>query len=67
MAVRDWRVPHGLGRLGDLTATGLRGNDEQFELSTMPADSPEAVSQAERFERLTSSAIPLDAAESMAI
>jgi HKD family nuclease len=52
---------------GNLTATGLRGNDEQFELSTMPADRPEAISQAERFERLTSSAVPLDAAESMAI
>ncbi|MEJ7876888.1 MAG: phospholipase D family protein, partial [Solirubrobacterales bacterium] len=31
---------------GNLTSTGLRGNDEQFELATMAADGPEAAAQA---------------------
>ena len=52
---------------GNLTSTGLRGNDEQFELATMAADGSEAAAQAERFERLTARAIPLDAVEGTAI
>ena len=52
---------------GNLTSTGLRGNDEQFELATMAADGSEAAAQAERFERLTARAIPLDAIEGTAI
>jgi HKD family nuclease len=52
---------------GNLTSTGLRGNDEQFELATMAADGSESAAQALRFERLTARAIPLDKVEGTAI
>lgn len=45
---------------GNLTSSGLRGNDEQFELFSMPAGGPEAAVQAERFDRLTANALPLE-------
>lgn len=45
---------------GNLTSSGLRGNDEQFELYSVPASGPEAVAQTDRFDRLVSSALPLE-------
>ena len=52
---------------GHLTSTGLRGNDEQFEVATMSADGSESAAKALRFERLTARAIPLDAIQGTAI
>lgn len=52
---------------GNLTSTGLRGNDEQFELMSMPADSAEAEAQRQRLENLIAHAVPLDLVHGQAI
>lgn len=52
---------------GNLTASGLRTNDEQFELLSLPRDSDAAIAQVDRFERLTRNAVPLDRVEGSAI
>lgn len=51
---------HVLSGSGNLTSAGLRGNDEQFELYTVPAGGAAAAAQAARFDRLVTNALPLD-------
>jgi hypothetical protein len=58
---------HVLSGSGNLTGSGMRGNDEQFEVYSLPAGSPDAEAQHERFARLTLTARSLDAVEGSAI
>ena len=65
--VESGGILHVLSGSGNLTGAGLRGNDEQFEIYSMPADGPAAEAQHERFDRLTVKARSIDAVEGSAI
>jgi HKD family nuclease len=51
---------HVLSGSGNLTAGGLRDNDEQFELVRVPLGGAAADAQEQRFARITAAAVPLD-------
>ncbi len=52
---------------GNLTAGGLVGNQEQFEVLSLPSDSAEAQAQEERFALLVAGAVSLEEVEGSAI
>jgi HKD family nuclease len=52
---------------GNLTASGMTTNDEQFEVLTVARGSDAALAHVDRFERLTRNAVPLDQIEGSAI
>lgn len=58
---------HVLSGSGNLTRSGMGGNDEQWECYSVAIGGPEAEAQQERFARLTMRAKSLDAVEGSAI